>query len=95
VVEMVEPATCAGAGPMISTMLQKIKGVRRGTQKSSKSYLVEKMALHGKKRRGARKKRADDPTMSMKTKVKSSDKRDDPTMLLKTKKILVRIPRCC
>jgi len=41
----------AALGMCFPTMLQKIKGVRLGAQKLSKFYLIEKMALHWKKRR--------------------------------------------
>jgi len=68
-------------------MLQKIKVVRRGRQNFSKFYLVEKMALIGRKERVREKNHSNDPTIFMKTKGKSRDKRDDPTMLMKISEI--------
>ena len=48
------------------------------------AYRVDMKRLTDFFRSRAQKKRADDPTMYMKTKGKLSDKRDDPTMSLKT-----------
>ena len=50
---------------------------------------LKKLHLSERKERADKKNGADDPTMSMKAKVKSRDKRDDPTMLLKIKTIWV------
>jgi len=48
------------------------------------AYRVDMKRLTDFFRSRAQKKRADDPTICMKTKGKLSDKRDDPTMSLKT-----------
>jgi len=74
---------------LIHDVYEKTEGYR-ASDISSFCQVIENAKVIGSRgmRRGAEKNGADDPTMSMKTKGKSSDERDEPTMFMKNKEVI-------